>query len=882
MVSHASIAVSVSESNAITLPSYIPYNHPSTKWLINTFRNGADNRLLAMLKERPNLFRHMFQIFDNPSEIMADPCDTKCLYNGTAILYLRPLGLAVYMRRKSAVKILLNSKLCKPTEYSYASDVFVQLQGYNGGDLLEILPPCIAVRRQFLEILPVLFQVTCEKCLSCSPRTPFSIRYLSRRIQRTTVYEDIFHYTTELAPTDRYINVVKTLNVLIHQCSGFYSPGKLDENKKSHTYSLLRRLLHTALYVDRECRIGGPLIQCMELLLRNGHFRPGASTTGRHSTAHLLLLSFKDIHTCWNEMNEWTRDCYICAALLFYFYAILLQRVRSNIVGQAGSLLFRVLNETNLLDSVTTMHVKDLASALEFIKQQDVVGRDYSQDKKALVPVKSKSTVERGDEGYINERRTVESKVGIMISFTRSLDVLSQIVDELRERSKLAHIKQMHIPNLTSSSRNGLNRFPQSKYKFYFSRMNNVPHNSQVEKRKSGIRQSPQEKSLQLSSFKIQNLLSRVHEPKQKVELLGSVWTSRKNLEPQYTARPMSSTDIPKSPYSFLNQSVASHNPMTDTDSIKPPQTSTDGDTREPESIDGEVHLAGQQSKLFQTYPKSKDPSRQTYTLSDSCGPINDAVSLYNDEKVELGTSEVRPVFRRIQRAQSQKDSGDQVSYTTYDGPRYETVYRKAISTITFKDPSVENLSIRDIDYLIDCITTSALANDKELDSEFIDELVKNYMDQGLCPVEKVQRPNSVIGTQVYCDQNQNVQSNNEEVWVDKAMSTIVNCDGEHLTRTGDVEIKSHPDLNSSTVVHHDKTASGLRAFESMSPVCSRNSLEDEGMKTSHGFLWSCVRPLTQLNHAVGVLKQHISAGKKTTGRSENEVIHSVEDIGSR
>ncbi|OON22422.1 hypothetical protein X801_01677 [Opisthorchis viverrini] len=876
MVSHASIAVSVSESSAITLPSYIPYNHPSTKWLINTFRNGADNRLLAMLKERPNLFRHMFQIFDNPSELMADPCDTKCLYNGTAILYLRPLGLAVYMKRKSAVKILLNSNLCKPTEYSYASDVFVQLQGYNGGDLLEILPPCIAVRRQFLEILPVLFQVTCEKCLSCSPRTPFSIRYLSRRIQRTTVYEDIFHYTTELAPTDRYINVVKTLNVLIHQCPGFYSPGKLDENKKSHTYSLLRRLLHTAIYVDRECRIGGPLIQCMELLLRNGHFRPGASTTGRHSTAHLLFLSFKDIHTCWNETNEWTRDCYICAALLFYLYAILLQKARSNIFGQAGSLLFRVLNETNLLDSVTAMYVKELASALEFIKQQDIVGRDYSQDK-ALVPVRSKSTVERGDERNINEHRTVESKVGIMISFTRSVDVLSQIVDELRERSKLAHIKQMHIPNLTSSTRSGLNRFPQSKYKFYFSRMTSVLHNGQVEKLKSGIRQS-----LQPSTFKIQDMVSRVDDPKQKVQLLGSIWMSRKNLEPHYTGRPVSSTDVPKSPYSFLNQSVASHNLMTDTDSMKPPQMSTDGDTREPESIDGEVHLTGQQSKLFQTYPNNKDPPGHTYTSSYSCGPITDTVSLYNDEKVELGTSDVRPISMKIQRAQSQKDSGDQVSHTTYDGPRYETVYRKAISSLTVKDPSVENLSIRDIDYLIDCITTSALANDKELDSEFLDELVKNYMDQGLCPLEKVQRPNSVIGTQVYCDQNQNVQSNNEEVWVDKAMSTIVNCDGEHLAQTGDVEIKLHPDLNSSTVVHHNKTAGGLRAFESMSPVCSKNSLEGVGMKTSHGFLWSCVRPLTQLNHAVSVLKQHISAGKKTTGCSENEVIQSVEDIGSR
>ncbi|CAH8502516.1 unnamed protein product [Heterobilharzia americana] len=256
------------------IPTYVTYDHPTTKWLINTFRNSSVKRLTVMIKERPNIFKHIYQIYDCPAEIRSDPNDLKYLLSSTAVLYFHPLCLAIYMRYKSAVDALLLSGLCSPLEYSYASEVYVQVQGNNGGDLLEVLPSCVAIRRQCLDVLPILFKSTsCLHFPAYSPRTSFSLRYMSKRVQKSLTYDDLFHYCIELAQVNRFINIVCTLFTLIFKCSGFYKPGGLGESKKSQNYSLFRRLIYTAFYVDIDNRITYPLIQCMELLMKASHFR---------------------------------------------------------------------------------------------------------------------------------------------------------------------------------------------------------------------------------------------------------------------------------------------------------------------------------------------------------------------------------------------------------------------------------------------------------------------------------------------------------------------------------------------------------------------------------------------------------------------------------
>nr|CAH8840068.1 unnamed protein product [Trichobilharzia regenti] len=376
--------------------------------MVNKYiRNNSVKRLTVMIKERPCIFKHIYQIYDCPAEILSDPSDSKYVFSSTAILYFRPLCLAIYMRCKSAVEMLLSSGLCNPCEYSYASEVYVQTQGNNAGDLLEVLPSCVAIRRQYLDILPILFKPTPDLNFPVfTPRTSFTIRYISKRVHKSITYDDIFHYCIELAQVDRFINVARTLYTLIYKCSGFYKPGYLDEHKKLQNYSLFRRLIYTALYIDSDNRISYPLIQCMELLVKASHFQISTNhklpitkaanyTTNNNTAANVsnidivdqipTKLNFSSILTKWSGFSEKMRDRYISIALLFSFYAYLLLRGKVNLVNYVINLLFHVLYDTQSLNSLLSLTPDDLAQCLDFILSQDVLGNELCGEKKIFI-----------------------------------------------------------------------------------------------------------------------------------------------------------------------------------------------------------------------------------------------------------------------------------------------------------------------------------------------------------------------------------------------------------------------------------------------------------------------------------------------------------------
>ncbi|KAF8569696.1 hypothetical protein P879_03190 [Paragonimus westermani] len=856
----SSVCLSINESNGITLPNYIPYNHSSTKWLLNTFRNGASNRLIAMLKERPHLFRQIFQIFDTPSEVLADPTDTKCMFNNATILYLRPLSLAVYMRCKTAVQVLLSSTLCSPMEYSYASDVHVQLQGHYGGDLLELLPACIAIRRQFLEILPSLFQLT-----TCSPRTPFTTRYLSKRVQRTAVYDDVFHYATDIAQTNRHINIVKTLEVLIRQCPGFHTPGKLDEKKRSQSYSLFRRLAYIALYEDTEGRISSPLIQCMELLVRNSHFQPNSSTSGRNAITHLLLLSFKDVHKNWSELNNWTRDCYVCAMLLFQLHVTLVQKTKTTIVGQASNLLFRVLCQTNLLNSVVAMSLEDLAAALEFIRRNDTVGRNLSYDPKIHVS----STVysdERGDENLVMDCRKTKERHNTVTPFGTMLDALAQLVDNLRIRSKLAHTKQMHLLYLAGTNRPALSRIQLPKYRSTFSRTN------------ASFITSPTEKdSRSFSNCQYPECLCRVRKYKypfvhggltetETERLLSSRSQTRKTSQSRENSRQLIASGSSYLPIvEIISSPTQPSASVANVSGLK--SNRGDGLNTGPQPVS--YNQNSKLEELAQSKPNTTMSSGQSSGVSSVEGPIEAAGKSASTVIVEshqqtAGESELHQLEAPTQ---NQINVHEKVE-------RYKREKcRKAVSALIVKKPSVENLSLRDVDQLIDCITTSALlANEKELDSQLIEELFRDYMDQGLFQSRVVSRANSVIGTQVYYEHGEATNAGNADLRSNVAETTIATSKGEQLSHTTNLLIKDKPDFcgtneilpTQSCVQNETETNATL---VSVQPVESVPSSELDSSTNYGKFLWSCAKPISQINNAIGALKQHMSVNKRTYAR---------------
>ncbi|KAA3675301.1 uncharacterized protein DEA37_0005444 [Paragonimus westermani] len=813
-----------------------------------------------MLKERPNLFRQIFQIFDTPSEVLADPTDTKCMFNNATILYLRPLSLAVYMRCKTAVQIILSSKLCNPMEYSYASDVHVQLQGHNGGDLLELLPACIAIRRQFLEILPSLLQLT-----AFSSRTPFTTRYSSKRVQRTAVYDDVFHYATDIAQTNRHINIVKTLEVLIRQCPGFYTPGKLDEKKRSESYSLFRRLAHIALYEDTEGRISSPLIQCMELLVRNSHFRPNSSTSGRNSTTHLLLLSFKDVHKNWSELNNWTQDCYVCAMLLFQLHVMLVQKTKTTIVGQSSNLLFRVLNQTSLLDSAVAMPLEDLAAALEFIRRNDTVGRNLSYDPKIHVS-STVYSVDRGDETLIMNRRKTKEGYNTITPFGTMLDALAQLVDNLRLRSKLTHIKQMHLLYLAGTNRLAISRIQLPKYRSTFSCTNTSFITSPTEKGSRAFKkcQYP-ERLCRVRKYKYPSVHGGLTVTEAE-RLLSSRSQTRKTSQSRENSRQ-------------LNASGSSYLPIVEIISSPTQPSGGAADVSGLKSNRGDGLNTGPQPVSYNQNSKLEELAQSKSNMTMSSSQSSGASSVEGPIKA-AGTSATAVRIESHQQTAGESElhrleapTQNHINLHEKVGRSKREKCRKAVSALIVKKTSLENLSLRDVDQLIDCITTSALlANEKELDSQLIEELFRDYMDQGLFQSSVVSRANSVISTQVYYEHDEATNAGNTDPLLNVAETTIVTPKGEQLSHTTNLLIKEKSDCCGTSKIlptqpclqNETKTNTTLFNVQPMESV----PFSELDSSTNYGkFLWSCAKPISQINNAIGALKQHMSVNKRTYAR---------------
>lgn len=865
---------SSSELNKIVLPNCIPYGHSSTKWLLNTFRNSAKKRLMAMVKERPNLFRHTFQIFDKPSEIMADPTDTKPLFNNMAVLYLKPLSLAVYMRCKSAVEILLESTSCNPMECSYASDVHVQLQGNSGGDLLELLPACIAVRRQFLEALPILFRTSSlPRCAPCSPRTSFVLNYVSKRIQRSTVYDDIFHYVTEIAQFNRHINVVRILEILISRCPGFYSPGRLDESKKTELHSLFRRLLHVALFVDMDNRICFPLIQCMDLLIRYSHFQPDVQF-GPSESLPSLIMTVTKLQEVWLNLTEWIRDCYICVALLFQLYAVLLIKTKSNAIGHAGNLLFRVLIETNSFDIVNTIAVDELANTLDFILKQDIIGQKIQQDRKIFNLQRGRIAGECGDCRYL------------FFSFLRSQDTLILVLDKLKARFKLAQLRRMHIICLARSNRLGYNGNHVPRHPV-------VTHHDPMDSERKvayALRHRYVSDFCRYGKFKRQPSASFVIEsdPHEVAVSTGDERHNALNYVSIFEPAEVNKNDC------CVNLSAPVLCGHHDTNQACRSGPVIPSIMASNSSEHTNVKIADQDGGFSTNENDESVPPARTFQptvyANDKSHSVMQSCSVTDD--LDPTSSKAAPRFTNFT-----KPSGETIELVDPDTPHFfngtrrgdeklgafpivgETrVADQTVNFSVFPKLRYENLSLRDVDQLIDCITMSALANERSSGSQLIEEFFRNYIDQ--CPTDLTGTSNAVsfLETQTCSDDHITAGSIPLGLW-----SAPIYKGSVSPQRSADciTSLKpfGRPHVISSKDIIRNESTHSLKKLECQ---CTRSintnphtpqdfEVDDPNSPSHHKFLWSCAKPICHVHHAIETIKQK-AITKRVVSRSDAKV----------
>lgn len=849
---------SSSELNKIVLPSCIPYGHSSTKWLLNTFRNSANKRLMAMVKERPNLFRHTFQIFDKPSEIMADPTDTKPLFNNMAVLYLKPLSLAVYMRCKSAVEILLESTLCNPMECSYASDVHVQLQE-NSGDLLELLPACIAVRRQFLEVLPILFRTSpLSRCAPCSPRTSFALNYVSKRIQRSTVYDDIFHYVTEIAQFNRHINVVRILEILISRCPGFYAPGRLDESRKTELHSLFRRLLHVALFVDMDNRICFPLIQCMDLLIRYSHFQPGVQF-GTSESLPSLIMTFTKLQEVWLNLTEWIRDCYICVALLFQLYAVLLIKSKSNAIGHAGNLLFRVLIETNSFDIVNTVAVDELANTLDFILKQDIVGQKIQQDRKIFNLQRGRIAGECGDCRYL------------FFSFLQSQDTLISVLDKLKARFKLAQLRRMHIICLARSNRLGYNGNHVPRHPI-------VAHHDPIDSERKvayALRHRYVSDFCRYGKFEKQPSASFVigSDPHEVAITTGNERHNALNyvsvLEPSEVNKNDCHVNLSVPVLcGHHDASLACRNePVIPSIVVGNPSQHTS------------VKMADQDGGFSTNENKESVPPARTFQptvyANDKCHSVMQSCSVTDD--LDPTSSKAAPRLNNFAKPYGETiELVDPDTPFFFDGTKrgdeklgaFPTVggtcaADQTVNVSVFPKLRYENLSLRDVDQLIDYITMSALANERALGGQLIEEFFRNYIDR--CPTDLTgtSSAESFLGTQTCSDDHITTGSVPLGPW---SPPIYKGCVSPQRSADCITSLKpcGRPHVIGSKDVLHNESTPSLKKLECLC-TCSIDTnphalqdfeVDDPNSPSYHKFLWSCAKPICHVHRALETIKQ--------------------------
>lgn len=362
--------------SSIRVPKYFPYEHPYTKWILNTFRSGADNRLKSMLRERPQLFAHVFQIIDCPDKIMWDQCDLEHMFKRSSVLYLRPLSLAVYMKRRTIIQLLIQSGLVNSTEISYATDTCIQSELCKSSDIIEFNPDIVAVRRNFFEALPLIYTNDSQSKHYLTVMDPISMRYAKKGIERIMHYQDIFAYAIEVVKKNRILNLSRLFDILVFHCHGFCAANVNHMFCPTHAgqnYSLFRRLLQPLVFGDPGGRLTFHLIHSMELLIKlNLFYNPKFDSPSEFCEGKPPMNTcLKYAINLWPRLSCHTQDCLVSLALLMKLYDMILSRTSGGSLPLLGELVSHVIDVLDCREYMENASTVELTKSIEFLLRSE-------------------------------------------------------------------------------------------------------------------------------------------------------------------------------------------------------------------------------------------------------------------------------------------------------------------------------------------------------------------------------------------------------------------------------------------------------------------------------------------------------------------------------
>lgn len=317
-----------------------------------------------MGREHPEIFHHLFQIPDTPEKITCDNSDCEAMYKRSTSLYLRPLSLAVYMRRLDIIKVLIDNQLVDNAEVSYATDANGRSDHDDEVELREIRPMTIAVRRNILEALPILFSGNAQ---TLKASDPFTLRYANKWVEKCNKFKDIFDYTINVVRKKRLLPTTRVFEILVHRCPGYCSANSAQSMCAKHgglRCSLFQRLARYLLSEAGGNRLALPLLQSLDLLIRHKGFYKSSKNV---DSAWIYQYSFVDIAENWDTMLVALKDRLITLALMFKVHEALQEKAKPLTLSYTTRLISEMIRSVGCGLDLMTTPINEMQRSMQFL-----------------------------------------------------------------------------------------------------------------------------------------------------------------------------------------------------------------------------------------------------------------------------------------------------------------------------------------------------------------------------------------------------------------------------------------------------------------------------------------------------------------------------------
>ncbi|PAA90403.1 hypothetical protein BOX15_Mlig030298g1 [Macrostomum lignano] len=344
------------------VPRFFDLYHPTTSWLVNAIRTENEKELNRVLmdKESKGLLKFepdpralqakktviggkkefiitkakYFQVIDRPEFYSLD---RSSLFNRHAVMYLTPLGLAIYLRKPKAATMLVRC-IDRDTNKKHImarQPQFITFINERFGDLMCLYDHNLAMLNETYDILQAMLQHE-----NWFPMEPYALVYRKRFVETYLNFDDFLDYAFYVMFTKRSSIDIPSLCSAVLKCpTEHFRFNYMSEPSRANPMTLLRdaeriinncktyprRLLRCAFYADKKLKSTANLVRAASQFINMGIFKlvgdpampfvPRPGRRKRLETIPVYRERSRGINIEWPQaLFEFDADC--CIALM--------------------------------------------------------------------------------------------------------------------------------------------------------------------------------------------------------------------------------------------------------------------------------------------------------------------------------------------------------------------------------------------------------------------------------------------------------------------------------------------------------------------------------------------------------------------------------------